>query len=178
MKGSVTMPTDTIKECIYTALLLLMEQKGYDKITVTDITKKAGVSRMSFYRHFNSKDNILYKKAEECFFQMEERADFKEFLKSDEFIRFYFSKIKESRTILKSLDKAGKIDMLFPILLKYNSVIAEKYMEISSDLKENKYLLIYHTGGIFQIIKYWLQTDFKAPIDELIDVLKNIFREN
>ena len=172
------MPSDTIKECVYTALLLLMEQKSYDKITVTDITKKAGVSRMSFYRHFNSKDHILYKKAEECFSEMEEMADFKKFLNSDEFIKFYFSKIKESKSTLKSLHKAGKIDMLFPVLLKYNSMIAEKYMDISSDLKENKYLLIYHTGGIFQIIKHWLQTDFKAPVHELIEVLKSIFGEN
>lgn len=75
---------------------------------------------------------------------------------------------------MKSLNKAGKIDMIFPILLKYNSIITEKHMNISTDTKENKLILIYHTGGIFQLIKYWLQTDFKLSIDELIGVLKNI----
>lgn len=70
------MPNDTIKECIYTAMLLLMEQKSYDKITVTDITKKAGVSRMSFYRNFDSKDDVLFKCAEECFLEMEKSEGF------------------------------------------------------------------------------------------------------
>ena len=42
-----------------------MEQHSYDQITVTDITKKAGVSRMSFYRHFDSKDDVIFKAAEE-----------------------------------------------------------------------------------------------------------------
>ncbi len=169
------MPSDTIKECVYTALLLLMEQKNYNKITVTDITKKAGVSRMSFYRHFNSKDDVLFKCSGECFLEMEQAEGFAESINSDDFIKNYFSKISESKTILKSLDKAGKIDMLFPILLKYNTMITEKYMNISPDTTENKLLLIYHTGGIFQIIKYWLQTDLKVPIDELIDLLKNIY---
>jgi len=167
------MSSDTIKECVYTALMLLMEQKSYNRITVTDITNKAGVSRMSFYRHFNSKDDVLYKCSGECFLEMENEINFEE--STDEFIKKYLSKIQESKTILKSLDKAGKIDMLFPILLKYNTMITKKYMDISSDTKENQLILIYHTGGIFQLIKYWLQNDFKMPIDELIDVLKNIF---
>ena len=37
------------KECIFTALLILMEKKPYEEITITDIAKKAGVSRMSYY---------------------------------------------------------------------------------------------------------------------------------
>ena len=48
-----------VKECIFTALILLMEQQDYDKITITDITKKAGVSRMTYYRLYSSKEDIL-----------------------------------------------------------------------------------------------------------------------
>ncbi|HIS07210.1 MAG TPA: TetR/AcrR family transcriptional regulator, partial [Candidatus Choladocola avistercoris] len=47
------------KECLYTALLLLMEKKPYEDITITEIAKKAGVSRMSYYRLYKSKDDIL-----------------------------------------------------------------------------------------------------------------------
>ncbi len=44
---------------IYQALVALMDKKPYDQITITDITKKAGVSRMAFYRNYQSKDDIL-----------------------------------------------------------------------------------------------------------------------
>ncbi|MDE7246397.1 MAG: TetR/AcrR family transcriptional regulator [Lachnospiraceae bacterium] len=47
------------KECIYTALLQLMEQNAYSDITVTDIAKRAGVSRMTYYRNYRSKDDIF-----------------------------------------------------------------------------------------------------------------------
>ena len=33
--------------------------KEYNDITITDITKRAGVSSMSYYRNYKSKDDIL-----------------------------------------------------------------------------------------------------------------------
>ena len=36
------------------ALLLLLEKKEYDVITVKEICKKAGVNRSTFYLHYNS----------------------------------------------------------------------------------------------------------------------------
>ena len=47
------------KECIFAALVLLMQKKEYDKISVVDISRKAGVSRMTYYRHFTSKEDVL-----------------------------------------------------------------------------------------------------------------------
>ena len=44
------------KRCIMDALLQLMHTKDYDDITITDITERAGVSRMSYYRNYHSKD--------------------------------------------------------------------------------------------------------------------------
>ena len=53
------------KECIVTALVELMKIHDYDSITITDIAKKAGVSRMAYYRNYTSKDDILNKYIEE-----------------------------------------------------------------------------------------------------------------
>ena len=53
------------KECIVTALVELMKFREYDAITITDIAKKAGVSRMAYYRNYTSKDDILNKYIDE-----------------------------------------------------------------------------------------------------------------
>ncbi len=52
--------THSAKELISEALCNLIEQKKkYQDISISDITKEAGVCRNSFYRNFNSKDDIL-----------------------------------------------------------------------------------------------------------------------
>ena len=53
------------KECIVTALIELMKTKPYEKISITEISDKAGVSRMAYYRNYNSKDEILDKYLDE-----------------------------------------------------------------------------------------------------------------
>ena len=40
---------------IVTARLQLMQKKAFDRIYITELCRKAGVSRMSFYRYFESK---------------------------------------------------------------------------------------------------------------------------
>lgn len=47
------------RECIETALLLLLEHKSFESITITELTQKAGVSRPAFYRNYDSKEAIL-----------------------------------------------------------------------------------------------------------------------
>jgi len=47
------------KERIYSAAIELMDQEGFENITIVDISKKAGVSVGAFYHYFTSKNDIL-----------------------------------------------------------------------------------------------------------------------
>lgn len=57
-KKSITLP-DTAGVYLAQALIDLMEKKPLEEISITELTKKAGVSRMSYYRSFSSKQHIL-----------------------------------------------------------------------------------------------------------------------
>ena len=48
-----------VDEYIINALFNLMKKKNFENISITEITNKAGVSRNSFYRNFNSKEDIV-----------------------------------------------------------------------------------------------------------------------
>jgi len=47
------------QEYLITALLQLLKDKRLNEITVTQVVKRAGVSRMAFYRNFETLDDIL-----------------------------------------------------------------------------------------------------------------------
>ena len=47
------------RECLQLSLVKLMGQKPFDQITITEITKNAGVSRTAFYRNYDSKEAII-----------------------------------------------------------------------------------------------------------------------
>jgi AcrR family transcriptional regulator len=57
MKGKSR--NSSVKAYIAESLLLLMEKKPYASISISDITRKAGVNRSTYYRNFNSKDDII-----------------------------------------------------------------------------------------------------------------------
>ena len=48
-----------VKECITKALFQMMKTQSFESISITDLTKKAGVGRVSFYRNFESKEDII-----------------------------------------------------------------------------------------------------------------------
>ena len=52
-------------ECITQSLFRLMKRKPYNKITVTDLVHEAGVSRNSFYRNYQSTEEIIRQFLEE-----------------------------------------------------------------------------------------------------------------
>lgn len=47
---------------LVTALLDLMKEKPYNKITIKEIAEKADLDRSTFYRNINSKEAVLYDK--------------------------------------------------------------------------------------------------------------------
>lgn len=47
------------RESICRAMLLLLKEKDFQSISITELTQKAGVSRNGFYRNYDAKEDIL-----------------------------------------------------------------------------------------------------------------------
>lgn len=54
----ITKSNDNKKKIVETALKLINE-KGFDNVSVSEITKEAGVSKGAFYIHFKSKEDLV-----------------------------------------------------------------------------------------------------------------------
>jgi AcrR family transcriptional regulator len=53
------------------ALVALILEKGYDAITIQDITDRADVAHATFYRHYRDKDELLAQKLNEVIREIE-----------------------------------------------------------------------------------------------------------
>ena len=47
------------RECLQTALIYLMGEKSFEKISISELVRRSGVSRTAFYRNYSSKEEIL-----------------------------------------------------------------------------------------------------------------------
>ncbi len=142
-------------DCIYTALLKLMETKEYKDINITDITKKAGVSRMAYYRNYQDKDEILTKRLDETV------SDFLNKLSDDssgadyekENIEKFFSSFIRNPVII-NIVKAGLIDHLF---VAHKRMMYDIYGKIlKKDLSDNHTLFQMYSnmGRMIGLILY------------------------
>ena len=66
-KNRVSQANIIAKECIVSALLKLIYEKPLTTITISELTKKAGVSRMTFYRNYDSKEAVFTGHLDEIF---------------------------------------------------------------------------------------------------------------
>ncbi len=51
--------SEFLRTCIFEALMLLLDQKKYEDITISELAEKAGVSRMTYYRTYENKEDVM-----------------------------------------------------------------------------------------------------------------------
>ncbi|AXH95490.1 TetR/AcrR family transcriptional regulator [Ornithinimicrobium avium] len=59
MSGTTTTRTARTRSRLQAAALRLFSEQGYDATTVEQIAREAGVSHMTFFRHFPTKDAVV-----------------------------------------------------------------------------------------------------------------------
>lgn len=72
------------RQLLRDALVELIDEQGYEKITVQDITQRANLNRATFYLHYRDKLDLLYQSSEEILHELvgsihptvEEKKDF------------------------------------------------------------------------------------------------------
>ena len=144
---------------ITNALLELMDEQDYDSISITDITNKAGLSRVTYYRHFESKEDILIKYfvlTKDKFVDQVKLVGAKD---NEAVIINLFYYFKSNLKANKSLRKAH----LDGELLKFLSIEFLDYLPVKLD----KYTAYFIAGALYNVLVNWLDNDCKDPVDEV-----------
>ena len=151
--------TQHTKKIISLALYELLLKKTFDEVTVSDICKKAGVSRMTFYRYYTTKDDIFIDFSDERFAEFFDAVVRYQNPTLEEFILGMFYFFTTYRRQLLILIKAGKENILLKQLDSYARylVIGGKLSNIPFNVL-NEQVIPFFVGGIFNILLHWIDS--------------------
>ena len=54
------MTKPTARERLAEAAFALFDERGYEQTTIDDITERAGLGRTTFFRHYRSKEDVIF----------------------------------------------------------------------------------------------------------------------
>ncbi len=158
------------REWIFEALMKLMKKNTFQDISISDITSKAGVARLTFYRNYSSKEDIIIHKGRKIYEKLMEDLN---------------TTVFEDNIIYNSIRKIISVfndyAELFKLLLRDNLdyLIMQSFeIEISNILKSifgvdntDKYKVKFYEGALFAIAVEWIKNSREESIDEMTDII-------
>ncbi|MBO5851703.1 MAG: TetR/AcrR family transcriptional regulator C-terminal domain-containing protein [Clostridia bacterium] len=170
-------------ELMNKALLALLEKNDIEFITVTEIAKKAGVNRSTFYLHYDNVYELLEETIENLNKQfvssftkkvpnkIKEQSEAS--LISDDFLIPYLNYVKLNKRILKTVYEKPQ---LFQSKTAYKKMYDNfLYPAISCFITEENakiYNLEFFIGGVSAIVHKWLELDCQTEISEMAEIIK------
>ncbi|USS91733.1 TetR/AcrR family transcriptional regulator [Fructobacillus americanaquae] len=150
-------------------LIRLMNTKPLEKITISELTKEAGLSRRTFYRHFQSIDDILTLKVEQIVDKLYQRAGLKG-QTLEEVLNDAYHVLLSDKVFLQSLLENNHEYLLQKVILQK---CEQSTMDVPHDQIHNL-TAYFGAGGISFVIIYWIHQGFNQKIEEVKQANKEL----
>ena len=178
------------------ALILLLEKKDFEYISVKEICDKAGVNRSTFYLHYETLADLLEETAQyvlkNFYLRMQDADDFNMasgeqgvakhireadltelYLVTPKYLEPYLNFILENKRLYRTVLEHVKLfrwERTFDYMYKYIfSPIMDRY-----DIKEKAkpYFVSFYIKGLIGIVDKWIENDCKESIPEIIEIIE------
>lgn len=164
------------RSCITSALIQLVREKPLSAVSVKELTQRAGVSRMTFYRNYTSTEDILISRIHDILAQyrqddaeQEQQGCFYD----AERVRHGLTYFYRHKDFVDSLICCGLSDIFLRELTEF---ALDKWLPLRDDPAE-KYRLVSFVGILFNSYMTWIQSPQDMPLEELIGQIAAICRK-
>ena len=169
------------KRMLKEGLLRLLETKELKKIKINELCEEAGINRATFYRHYETPEDVLWELEREIslkiFPKVKRPANLKEAQKLLEKSCAY---IQENSAIMKLLFRCNVEEHLVQETNEFYQQILElrkqerQYADVDDDtLKMVAYLF---GGGCYWMIRQWIIEDIPKTPEQIAALICNVFR--
>ena len=146
-------------------LLDMLKEQSLDSIVISKLIEKAGVSRVSFYRNYQTLEDILKQECSRLIREWQKEYDSTEHQSDDDFGKSLMDYMKQHSAFFLTLYRSRQFH-----ILEYT--IMER-MEITEDLPNGiAYLKSYIAYGIYGWIKEWTKRGMQESGTEFSKMVK------
>ena len=179
------------RQALRTALIDLMEEKGYDSISVNDLCVYADLNRGTFYNHFHDKEDLLTTFENEVIDDLDDIKDQLKDLSVLEFVRArlkqepypllveLFDRLRNQGDFLHAVMGPGG-DARFSVRLRdyvcrdfIYSLLHKRYQEHPTPFVE--YYISFYANAYLGVITHWIDTDMKESSEEMALIAMRLF---
>ena len=151
--------TEASAKLITEAIQALMTEQPFDRITITDIQRRSGVSRSTFYRSFDRIEDVLELLCDQGF-----RAAFARGGNVPEAVfRYWF----ENSAVLETLVQIHRTDILYSSLRR-TAEDHPLFQAVKDDDAQYDYFVSIVTSGMVGILTTWVEHGKTESGDEVL----------
>ncbi len=160
------------QESVFQALMLLLKEKPFDRLTITEITQKAGVSRPAFYRSYQTKEDILVLYCREEFQKLLVRVrNCEEHTKYGR-IREFFRYFDEEHEFMEVIIQCQLTHVIYDTFCEsMTEFFRDQTNQLEVSRAHGRYLPQYISSGVFRILIEWIRNGREESVDEMVDFM-------
>lgn len=162
------------------AFLELLNVKPVERITIRDLTERAGINRCTFYHHYQDIYDLLEQIEDGVMEHVLEMMRGFHPNREEDVSRRYFEcfcqYIYENRTVycvLTSGQESRFIRKLLKMISEYMSGLSEK--EYVDDKLGREYAVAYSIGGVVGVLHKWMKEGFESEPVLVAGYISNVF---
>lgn len=170
------------EEAIYDAFFLVLKEKDLEKITVSDVIKRAGIVRSTFYNHYENIPDLVT--------AIEDRTISDIFTLMDTFhpdndwdmCKSYYLTICEytmTNPFLANLLRSPRGDAFFEKTVTMFHRYVKKVTQTTSPSHHSKeelsYMIACTIGSTIGVLHKWAKDNFQTPPEDIADILTRAF---
>lgn len=170
------------------ALLLLLEKKDFEYISVKEICEKAGVNRSTFYLHYDKMEDLLAETIKYLYTKLKDKfvniiklnKETIENATLDELMLFkmkyaipYLEFIKANKKTFISIIKYPNLFQVDQTFMEmFNSIFKPIQSRFNIPNEEKLYIMKFYISGIHAIIIEWIKNDCKDDINFIANLIE------
>ncbi|USS90240.1 TetR/AcrR family transcriptional regulator [Fructilactobacillus carniphilus] len=167
MKLNRQQKREQTRQRIILGLFELMLEKNYADITVKAICKQANVSRMTFYRNFHTKEEVIKGQFEMVYDHFIQRLATQKYLAFYDVATTFFTLIKENKLMMEALVQNNLTNLLLESLSTYIKTLVDQQILITRE-QSSQFLVAMISGGLTEVIVVWTKNDMQQSVEELV----------